>query len=141
MKGRTETMKLIIALLRSEKLPAVQAALNQWDPYLMTVNEVLDCRRGQVVTEIYRGREVRRPVTRLRLEVAVDDSCFDDAVGAIDRACDGEVFVMGLDESTRVCACERDGQAVSFEEEDSADVGFVENPARQAYRSRPQPAR
>jgi nitrogen regulatory protein PII len=97
-------MKLILAIIRPEKLSAVQTALDRRDVFLVTASEVVDCRREQSTVEIYRGREVRRPVTRLRLEVAVADEFFDEAVATIRHAAgsgqigDGKVFVMGLDE-------------------------------------------
>jgi nitrogen regulatory protein P-II 2 len=107
-------MKLILAIIQPEKLAAVQTALDEWDVFLLTAIEVLDCRKNHNTLEIYRGREVRRPVSKLRLEIAVEDSCFDDAVDAISRAgcsghlADGDVFVMGLDGGPRPCTCERD---------------------------------
>jgi nitrogen regulatory protein P-II 2 len=97
-------MKLILAIIRPEKLSAVQTALDRSDVFLVTASEVVDCRREQCSVEIYRGREVRRPATRLRLEVAVADEFFDEAVATIRHAAgsgqigDGKVFVMGLDE-------------------------------------------
>jgi nitrogen regulatory protein PII len=107
-------MKLILAILQPEKLTAVQTALDEWDVFLLTASEVRDCRKNRSTLEIYRGREVRRPVSKLRLEIAVEDSCFDDVVDAISRAgCSGhlddsDVFVMGLDGDSRPCPCERD---------------------------------
>ena len=97
-------MKLILAIIRPEKLSAVQTALDRRNVFLVTASEVIDCRREQSSVEIYRGREVRRPATRLRIEVAVADEFFDEAVATIRHAAgsghtgDGKVFVMGLDE-------------------------------------------
>jgi nitrogen regulatory protein PII len=99
-------MKLIIAILPPEKLGSVQSALSPFHLHMMTVTEVLDCRRGQVTTEVYRGRAMQRPAPRIRLEVGVDDANFDGAVDAIrrscvtDRAATSDLFVMGLDEGT-----------------------------------------
>ncbi len=101
-------MKFIIAFISPEKLPAVQAALNKRDVHLMTVSEVLDCSRQQSSPEIYRGREFRRPVSQLRLEIAVKDAFLAAAVDAFahagctaDRTPTGgdNLFVMGLEES------------------------------------------
>lgn len=97
-------MKLILAIIRPEKLSAVQTALDRRDVFLVTAGEVVDCRRDQGSVEIYRGREVRRPPTRVRIEVAVADEFFEEAVATIRHAAgsgqvgDGKVFVMGLDE-------------------------------------------
>src|SRR5215510_2110196 len=103
-------MKLVVAIIRPETLEAVQKALNSRELHLMTVSEVLDCREDQATVEIYRGRTIRRPVRKLRLEVAVDDALFDATVRTIERvaareeAGKDEVFVVGLDESFRVGA-------------------------------------
>jgi nitrogen regulatory protein P-II 2 len=118
-------MKLIIATIRPERLAAVQAALNKQDLYLMTVSEVLDCLQ-EGTPEIYRGRQIRRPVSKLRLEVAVDDWDFDAVVEAIRGAANlGQVadrrgFAMGLDECTRLCSCQADAVAVADSFVDSA---------------------
>ena len=50
-------MKLIVAIIRPEKLEAVQAALNERDVYLMTVSDVRGCGRQRGYTEVYRGTE------------------------------------------------------------------------------------
>jgi nitrogen regulatory protein PII len=97
-------MRLILAIVRPDKLSAIQTALDRRDVYLLTASEVIDCRRAEGSVEVYRGREVRRPATRLRLEVAVSDEFFDEAVAIIRHAGgsgqvgDGKVFAMGLDE-------------------------------------------
>lgn len=100
-------MKLIIAIIQPEQLSAVQAALNKRDVRLMTVSEVLDCSAAKGATEIYRGREFRRPVTKLRLEIAVPDPFLDATIAALERAVetfhvgDVTVYVMGLDAPDR----------------------------------------
>src|SRR5262245_7840486 len=100
-------MKLAMAMIRPENLSAVQAALPAQHVSLMTVSEVLDCRHQEGSAEIYRGRAIRRPASRLRLEVAVDDLYFATAVDALGRAGDGQVFIIGVDECARSRSCER----------------------------------
>jgi nitrogen regulatory protein PII len=101
-------MKLIIAIIGPEKLSLVQAALSKERVHLMTVSEVLDCDPEHTSVEIYRGRQVRRPLAKLRLEVAVDTADFDSVVSAIQSSLEaapgGEcrTFVMGLDERKRL---------------------------------------
>ena len=51
-------MKLIVAIIRPEKLEDVQRALADRDVYLMTVSDVRGCGRQRGYTEVYRGREV-----------------------------------------------------------------------------------
>ncbi|MFL5245185.1 MAG: P-II family nitrogen regulator [Gemmataceae bacterium] len=95
-------MKLIIAIIRPENLSAVQAALNKRDMDLMTVSEVLDCGQDQGSAEIYRGTKVRRLVTKLRLEITIDDYLFDDVVEALRTAGEGKIYVMGLENAGRM---------------------------------------
>src|SRR5437660_644934 len=51
-------MKLIVAIIRPEKLEAVQAALNERDVYLMTVSDVRGCGRQRGYTDVYRETDV-----------------------------------------------------------------------------------
>src|SRR5262245_24348422 len=104
---KDRAMKLVVAIIQPERLEAVQNALNHRDVHLMTVSEVLDCRQDQVTTEIYRGRAIHRPVSKLRLEIAVDESSFYPAIEAIERASDGKAFVLGLSDGVRVGSYER----------------------------------
>ena len=52
-------MKMIVAIIRPERLEEVQAALNERDVYLMTVTEVRGCGRQRGYTEVYRGTEIQ----------------------------------------------------------------------------------
>jgi nitrogen regulatory protein PII len=112
-------MKLIIAFIPPENLAWVQRALQEEEVHLMTVSEVVDCTRQQGSMEIYRGQKVRRPASKLRLEVAVADCDFDRAVEMIERTGgsgeigEGKTFLMGLGECTRLCSCERDSVAAA----------------------------
>ena len=68
-------MKLIVAIIRPEKLEAVQAALNEADVYLMTVTDVRGCGRQRGYTEVYRGSEFQvRLLPKLKLEIAVNEA-------------------------------------------------------------------
>lgn len=98
-------MKLIVAIIPGEKLASVQAALNGQNLYQITVSEVLDCGRSEASTEIYRGRQFRRPVSKVRLEIAVEDSSMESALAALSHA-GGRVFVMRLDDSAQVSSAE-----------------------------------
>src|SRR5262249_4111727 len=100
---RNASMKMIIAIIRPERLATVQSALKKRDMHLMTVSEVLDCNE-EGSPEIYRGREFRRPASKLRLEIAVDEPFVDLAIEAIKysggpgRPGADKVFVMELDD-------------------------------------------
>jgi nitrogen regulatory protein PII len=90
-------MKLIIALIPSASLVPVQAVLRSLGAGPVTAAEVLDC-NTEATTEIYRGQAVRRGVSRIRLEVVVEDEQSKAAVEAI-LACGGRrIFVMVLDQ-------------------------------------------
>ena len=52
-------MKMIVAIIRPEKLEAVQQALAESDVYLMTVSDVRGCGRQRGFTEVYRGAGAR----------------------------------------------------------------------------------
>jgi nitrogen regulatory protein P-II 2 len=115
-------MKLIIAVIRPEKLQAVEGALREHDVCLMSTGQVLADAREPGPIEIYRGRSVRTRPTKLRLELAVEDEAVEAAVWAIRRAAttgdaaplgDGMVFVLPVDASVRICDGERRSAAVA----------------------------
>ena len=115
-------MKLITAIIRPEKLDAVQHALNEVDVYLMTVTDVRGCGRQRGFTEVYRGTEfVVRLLPKLKVEIAVNDAFVEAAVEAIVHAArsgetgqigDGKIFVLPLDDCVRIRTGERGGQAI-----------------------------
>src|SRR5438046_10067414 len=99
-------MKLIVAIIRPEKLEAVQAALNEHDVYLMTVSDVRGCGRQRGFTEVYRGQEFQvRLLPKLKLEIAVNDAFVEATIESIVHAARvgepgtigaGRIFVMPL---------------------------------------------
>src|SRR5213592_3567893 len=111
-------MKLVIAIIRPEKLEAVQAALNDADVYLMTVSDVRGCGRQRGYTEVYRGTEFQvRLLPKLKLEIAVNDA-FAEAIvhaartGVTGQVGDGKIFVLPLEDCVRIRTGERGGQAI-----------------------------
>jgi nitrogen regulatory protein P-II 2 len=114
-------MKLIVAIIRPERLEAVQAALAERDVYLMTVTDVRGCGRQGGYTEVYRGTELRvKLLPKLKLEIAVNEAFVEAAVEAIVHAArsatgqigDGKIFVLPLDDCVRIRTGERGGQAI-----------------------------
>jgi nitrogen regulatory protein P-II 2 len=104
-------MKLVVAIIRPEKLEAVQVALQEVEARLLCVSQVVGDRFDDGFTEIYRGREVRVPRPKLRLEIAVQDALIQATVAAIARTgaiggpgrqVTGNVFVMQLEECVRI---------------------------------------
>src|SRR5580765_3838700 len=115
-------MKMIVAIIRPEKLEAVQAALSERDVYLMTVTDVRGCGRQRGFTEVYRGTEVQvRLLSKSKLEIAVNEAFVDATIEAIVHAArtgetgqigDGKIFVQPLDDCIRIRTGERGGQAI-----------------------------
>jgi nitrogen regulatory protein P-II 2 len=115
-------MKMIVAIIRPEKLEAVQKALNDRDVYLMTVTDVRGCGRQRGFTEVYRGSEyVVRLLPKLKLEIAVNDAFVEAAVEAILFAArsddtgkigDGKIFVLPIGDAVRIRTGERGRSAI-----------------------------
>ena len=115
-------MKMVVAIIRPEKLEAVQQALNERDVYLMTVSDVRGCGRQRGYTEVYRGTEFRiRLLPKVKVEIAVNEAFVEATVEAIVHAArsgatgqigDGKIFVLPLDDCVRIRTGERGGQAI-----------------------------
>src|SRR5919112_780135 len=114
-------VKLIVAIIRPEKLEDVQRALNAVDVYLMTVSDVRGCGRQRGHTEVYRGQEIQiRLLPKLKLEIAVNEAFVEATVEAIVHAArsgdtgsigDGKIFVLGLEDCVRIRTGERASKA------------------------------
>ena len=115
-------MKMIVAIIRPDRLEAVQAALNESDVYLMTVSDVRGCGRQRGFTEVYRGSEFRvRLLPKLKLEIAVNDAFVEATVEAIVHAArtpetgqigDGKIFILPLEDCIRIRTGERGPEAI-----------------------------
>jgi nitrogen regulatory protein P-II 1 len=115
-------MKLITAIIRPEKLEAVQAALSERDVYLMTVTDVRGCGRQRGYTEVYRGAEFQvRLLPKLKLEIAVNEAFVEATIEAIVASArtgdtgqlgDGKIFVVPLEDCVRIRTGERGSQAI-----------------------------
>src|SRR3989338_8200665 len=101
-------MKLIIAIVRPEKLPDVKEALWKEKVHMMTVIDVKGCGQQKGYIEEFRG--VVEEVTLHRkamLLIAVNESYVEKAVKAIvngartngkeGKVGDGKIFVVGLE--------------------------------------------
>jgi nitrogen regulatory protein P-II 2 len=105
-------MKMIVAIIRPEKLEEVQQALAESDVYLMTVSDVRGCGRQRGMTEVYREQaNVVRLLPKLKLEIAVNDAFVEPAVEAIVRGArsgatgkvgDGKIFVLPLEDCVQI---------------------------------------
>ena len=115
-------MKLIVAIIRPDKLDDVQMALAERDVYLMTVSEVRGCGRQKGYTEMYRGQEVKiKLLPKLKVEIAVNEPFVEATLEAIVHAArtgetgsvgDGKIFVLPMDDCVRIRTGERGQEAI-----------------------------
>ncbi len=115
-------MKMIVAVIRPDKLEAVQEALNEREVYLMTVSDVRGCGRQRGFTEFYRGTEFQvRLLPKLKLEIAVNEPFVEAAIEAIVHAArtgatgqigDGKIFVLPMEDCVRIRTGERGSLAI-----------------------------
>lgn len=119
-------MKLIIAIIRPERLEAVQAALqevlDEQDKYRITVHPVEGHGAQQGEVEYFRGQAIRpRLVPKLQVTIGVNDRYMEPAIQAILKGArtdgggkvgDGKIFVMPLEECVRIRTGERGSGAI-----------------------------
>ena len=112
-------MKQITAVIKPFKLDDVRAALEQFGVTGMTVTEAQGYGRQKGHTEVYRGAEYETDlVPKVRVEILVDDSDFEDIVGVLvktaqtGRIGDGKVWVTDVVSAVRVRTGERGPDAV-----------------------------
>ena len=112
-------MKYIIAIIRPERVAAVQAALSEREVYLMTVSDVRGCGRQRGFTEQFHGTKgLIRLLSKVKLEIAVNDEFVGPTVAAIKEAAhsgnigDGKIFVLPLEECYRIRTGEEGGKAI-----------------------------
>jgi nitrogen regulatory protein P-II 1 len=115
-------MKLIVAIIRPEKLNDVLESLFDADVRGITVSRV-EGHGGEYVTyETYRGATVKMELTdKVRLEIAVSEPFVDRTVKALLESArtgevgDGKVFVIPVDHMYRIRTGEQDELAVTPE--------------------------
>jgi len=104
-------MRNIIAIIRSERLEAVQAALDEKEVHLQTISNVFGCGSQRGYTETFRGGKIPiRLLPKVKLEIAVNDNFVEAAVNAIKTAAksepgrigDGKIFIFPMDQCVRI---------------------------------------
>lgn len=115
-------MKLVVAIIRPERLEDVRRALAQTDVYLMTISEAQGFGRQHGVTEVYRGQELpERMQPKIKLEIAVNDAFVEATVEAVVRGArspgagavgDGKIFVLPLEDAVRIRTGETGSAAI-----------------------------
>ena len=112
-------MKLIIAIIKPDRLEAVKQELYKADVNLLTVSEVLGHGRQMGVTEVYRGaREMGNLLRKIQLEIAVNEDFVERTINAIVKGAqtgevgDGKIFILDLAECIRIRTEERGAGAI-----------------------------
>jgi len=112
-------MKLIIAIIKPDRLEAVKQELYKADVNLITVNEVLGHGRQMGITEVYRGvKEMGNLLRKVQLEIAVNEDFVETTIKAIIRGAktgetgDGKIFILDLQECVRISTEERGHEAI-----------------------------
>jgi len=118
-------MKLVTAIIRPERLEAVQEelqkVLDEEDNYRLTVDPVEGHGAQHGEAELFRGRVVRPGlVRRVRVTVGVNDKYVEPTIEAIIRGArtaggtigDGKIFVQPLEECVRIRTGERGSGAI-----------------------------
>ena len=102
-------MKLIIAYIRPEVLPAVKCRLYTAELYSLSVTNVLGAGQQKGYTELYRGVQTEvNLLKKLRLEIGVPDDKTEAATRAITEGAhtghegDGVIFVVDLVSGIRI---------------------------------------
>ncbi len=112
-------MKLIIAIIKPDRLEAVKQELYKEEVNLLTVSEVLGHGRQMGVTEVYRGvKEMGNLLRKVQLLIAVNDNFVERTIKAVIKGGktgetgDGKIFVLPLEECIRIRTEERGGIAI-----------------------------
>jgi len=112
-------MKLVIAYIRPESLPAVKQALFEREIFKISVTNALGCGQQKGYHETYRGADIEVTLLKkVRLEIAVNEDFVQPTIeGIIEGAKsgkigDGKIFVHNLEECIRIRTGEKGKLAI-----------------------------
>lgn len=113
-------MKLVVAVVRPERLSAVLESLFRAEVRGLTISRVQGHGGETERVETYRGTTVKMELSeKVRLEIGVSDHFVEPTVQAILRAArtgevgDGKVFVLPVEKVYRIRSGEQDQAAVT----------------------------
>jgi nitrogen regulatory protein P-II 1 len=113
-------VKLVVAIVRSERLPEVLQALFRAEVRGLTISRVQGHGGETERVETYRGTTVKMELTeKVRLEIGVSDHFVEPTVDAIlgsartGEVGDGKVFVLPVERVYRIRTGEEDQAAVT----------------------------
>jgi len=112
-------MKLIIAVIRPERLTEVKEELYKEEVYKITVSNAIGRGEETAFKEYYRGIGMEIDLhKRIRIEIGVNENFIERTINAIIRGAktgevgDGKIFVIDLPECIRIRTGERGSQAI-----------------------------
>lgn len=115
-----EKLFKIEAVIRPQRLEAVQESLYEMGVHGMTVTEVRGAGRTKGISHTFRGSQYANNLSsRLKVEIVIVSSLVDEAVEALLQASqtgevgDGKIFVIPVAEAIRIRTGERGGIALS----------------------------
>ena len=113
-------MKLVVAIIRPERLPETLEALFRAEVHGLSVSRIQGHGGELEQVETYRGTTVKMELEeKIRLESGVSDSFVERTVEAIlgsaktGEVGDGKIFVIPVDKVYRIRTGEEDEQAVT----------------------------
>ena len=113
-------MKLVVAIIRPERLNAVLEELYKADVQGLTISRVDGHGGERQQVETFRGTTVKMELSdKVRLEIGISDHFVDRTVQAILRSAqtgqvgDGKIFVMPVEKIYRIRTGEEDESAVT----------------------------
>ena len=114
-------MKLITAIVPSDKLDCVREALYEADIKRITISRVTGHGQQEPLEDMYRGvKVVPRLVPKIRIDIACNDEFVDACCNAIISSArhgdgeigDGKIFITSLEECIRIRTEERGNAAI-----------------------------
>src|SRR4029077_7579653 len=117
------SMKMVMAIIRHERLQEVQDVLDECGVSGVTVTEVKGCGAQRGYTEKYRGTAVHISlIPRLKIEAVMRDEIVKTVVDKMATAArtgevgDGKIFVLDIEDAVRIRTGEHGAETVQHGE-------------------------